>query len=195
MDGGILLPKGACLAWDWWMVWGQAGADALSILAYLITAGVFFWIAKYRPIVKNNRSLSLCARAVGFFLLSGAAISTTNILSLWYPYYALQTGTKGIGVMILAICAVILKMRLSRGMEELEIAEAEDARQIKALLLQAREHADAFTRQRQTLSMDIAGLETLLQKHGKTPGSLSIELLVEGLQEVIADLKKHIAEA
>ena len=81
------MPHGHCISWDPTLILAWASTDILTAICYFLIP-IIIWIRF------KNTMLEKCILWLGPFILACGIDHLVNVITIWYPYYALMTTTK-----------------------------------------------------------------------------------------------------
>ena len=190
-SGGVYLPKGACLAWDQVQLYLQSGADLLIAATCFFLAFVLIRTYRARPSLHGDSLLRIVYYSHITFHFAIATERLVNISVLWFPIYSYQLISKWTIVTVLMIAAFFIHSTLGKSIARRE----EEMRAIVAnkeeYLRQLTANKKSFQDNQEAIHQDISDLEDLLKRQHETPDRITIDELIRGVREVIADLRSH----
>lgn len=130
-----LLPKAVCMGWDTPLIWLQAAADSMTMMAYLLLPLLLVHVLRTRPFIRTDPIMVRVYVAYAAFIFCGGVERGVNIAILWWPdYYVLQTIAKWATAAVTIVTGSLIASTLIPGLiqREMRITQAED--QIQALL-------------------------------------------------------------
>ena len=191
-SGPVMLPKGVCLGWDPEVLWAQAIADAVTVIAYFAMPLVLMYVSKNRESIRSDKLMLHSYLAYASFLFFGGLDKLVSMPTLWYPTFYLQTFSKWMTAVVTISAVIVVAKSLSAGLRRREELLKSALARGESLSQTLRTHDAAAVRRRHLVEKDLVSFEEILQQVRTQPGTVSADHIAIGLESIIDELRTHL---
>ncbi len=127
-----LLPHAVCLAGRPYILWGQVVADAIIALAYfVIPLAILYFVVKRHALYPRKYTRQYIGIVVLciLFIVSCGLTHVAHIITLWYPYYGIETLLKLETALVSLATAIAIWWIMPRALRIPSLAEMQETNQ------------------------------------------------------------------
>jgi PAS domain S-box-containing protein len=149
------LPHGYCFAWTPNVLWSMVGSDSLIAVAYFSIPLAIVTVVRRRPDVLLGGPAWLFSA----FIFACGVTHVMDVVTIWQPYYRLETLAKLLTAMVSVVTAIVLWRLIPRMLAVPSVSQLQAAiRSMEAEADQRLRAEDSLVDSRQGLAVTLASI-------------------------------------